>query len=43
MGLNWIEQAFWIVCVAAILGAYWWAKKAHEHDAARTGRNDRHS
>lgn len=39
MGLSWIEQAFWIFCVAAIIGSYWWAKKMREHDARRADSN----
>jgi len=33
MDLSWTEQAFWVLCIVAIIGAAWWAKKSHEHDA----------
>ncbi len=42
MELSWQEQAFWVLCIVAILGAGWWAKKVHDHDTSRSIRNDKH-
>jgi hypothetical protein len=33
--MSWLEQVFWILCIVAILGAAWWAKRSHEHDQRR--------
>lgn len=41
MGLSWVEQAFWVLCVLAILGSYWWAKKTRDRDTRRARGNDR--
>jgi protein-S-isoprenylcysteine O-methyltransferase Ste14 len=39
MGLSWAEQAFWVLFVLAILGAYWWARRMREHDARQADHN----
>ena len=39
MDLSWVEQAFWIFCIVAIIGSNWWAKKTRAQDARRADDN----